>query len=88
VAFEPNVGQRRYAEIADQLSVPALHLFGLLRELKDAEPITSPRIAQCVAAAGHDWTADQIASYLAELRCAGFIRIVRQGQERPHASGI
>jgi len=78
VAFEPNVGQRTYAEITAKLSVPAACLLFLLSEFRTSGPIALDEIAQTIARAEHIWSSDQVPLRLSELRDAGYIRIVRR----------
>jgi len=76
VAFEPDLGQRTYADIASRLSIPAAHLLWIISRdfLSRKKKISREEIAASISRAGHDWSRREIAGYLRELQAADCLR--------------
>jgi hypothetical protein len=75
IALAPDLGKRRYDEIADRVSMPARHLLWFLLAVAADGRVGEERLWEAIKEAGHDWTEEQLASYLKELataRCVTF----------------
>jgi hypothetical protein len=73
IVLAPALGQRRYTEIADQVSMPARHLFWLL--VAEDDRIREDALRAAITQSGHDWTQAQVQAFLHELataRCLTF----------------
>jgi hypothetical protein len=64
------LGQRRYTEIADQVSMPARHLFWLLVAVAEDDRIREDTLRAAITQSGHDWTQAQVQVFLQELATA------------------
>jgi hypothetical protein len=75
IVLAPDLMQRRYTEIADQVSMPARHLFWLLVAVAVDGRIREDTLRAAVMQSGHDWTPAQAQASLHELataRCLAF----------------
>jgi len=84
--FDPGMGRRRWAEIADQISAPAKHLLWLVSmNFRPRGYVTYEEAAEYSRRTGYDWSERQLKTYLAELEKAQCIHpsdecnIVQQG---------
>jgi hypothetical protein len=73
IVLAPDLIQRRYTEIADQVSMPARHLFWLLVLAAADGRIREDRLRAAITQSGHDWTEEQLASFLKELATARYL---------------
>jgi hypothetical protein len=70
IVLAPDLMQRRYPEIADQVSMPARHLFWVLVAVAVAGRIREDRLRAALTQRGHDWTPAQVQVFLQELASA------------------
>jgi hypothetical protein len=70
IVLAPALGQRRYTEIADQVSMPARHLFWLLVAVAEDDRIREDTLRAAITQSGHDWTQAQVQAFLHELATA------------------
>jgi len=69
--FDPGMGRRRWAEIADQISAPAEHLLWLISvNFRPRGYVTYEEAAEYSRRAGYDWSERQLKTYLVELEKA------------------
>jgi hypothetical protein len=75
IVLAPDLGERRYDEIADRVSMPARHLLWFLLEVTVDGRVSGDKLRAAIKQAGHNWTEEQLVSYLQELataRCVAF----------------
>ena len=73
IVLAPDLMQRRYTEIADQVSMPARHLFWLLVAVAVDGWIREDTLRAAVTQSGHDWTPAQAQAFLKELVTARYL---------------
>jgi hypothetical protein len=73
IVLAPDLMQRRYTEIADQVSMPARHLFWLLVAVAADDRIREDTLRAAVTQSGHDWTPAQVQAFLKELVTARYL---------------
>src|SRR6266581_2343479 len=67
--FDPGMGRRCWAEIADQISAPAGHFLWLISmNFRPRGYVTYEEAAEYTRRAGYDWSERQLKTYLAELQ--------------------
>jgi hypothetical protein len=67
--------ERRYDEVAERVSMPTRHLLWFLLDVAEDGRVQEERLRAAIKQAGHNWTEEQLASYLRELasvRCVTF----------------
>jgi hypothetical protein len=67
IVLAPDLRMRRYDEIADQVSLNARHLLWFLLEAAKEGAVQPVKFRARIRRSGHDWTEEQLASYLQEL---------------------
>jgi hypothetical protein len=67
IVLAPDLMQRRYDEIAEQVSMPACHLFWLLVAVAADDRIREDRLHAALTQSGHGWTPAQVQALLKEL---------------------
>jgi hypothetical protein len=67
IILAPDLRQRRYNEIADRVSMNARHLLWFLLEVAVDGKVHKDKLRERITESGHDWTEEQLASYLHEL---------------------
>jgi hypothetical protein len=70
IILAPDLMQRRYSEIADQVSLPACHLLWFLLEVAENGKIPPDKLRAHITQSGHDWTPVQVQTFLQELATA------------------
>ena len=85
-SFYPEVGEQRYCDIADQVSVLAMHVFCLMRGKRylapftyDDKPFSFAEIERLTRDAGHDPSEAKLWQCLSELERARALVV----EERP-----
>src|SRR6266852_3746687 len=69
--FDPGMGRRRWAEIADQISAPAgLLLWLMSMNFRPRGYVSCQEAAEYSRRAAYDWSDRQLKSFLAELEKA------------------
>jgi hypothetical protein len=70
IILAPDLGKRRYSEIADQVSLPARHLLWFLLEVAENGTVHPDKLRAHSTQSGHDWTEEQVQAFLQELATA------------------
>jgi hypothetical protein len=70
IILAEDLGKRRYNEIADKVSMNACHLLWFLLEVAADGTVHKAKLRERITKSGHDWTEEQLASYLKELATA------------------
>jgi hypothetical protein len=68
IVLVPDLGQRRYSEIADRVSMSARHLFWLLVAVDGR--IGEERLLAALTQSGQGWTPAQVQAFLHQLATA------------------
>jgi hypothetical protein len=76
-SFYPDIGNRRYSSIADQVSILAMHVFDLMRENRDSAPFSFEQIEQIIRDAGHVLSVSALRECLLELEQAKCLVVAR-----------
>jgi hypothetical protein len=67
IILAPDLGSRRYDEIADRVSMHARHLLWFLLDVAADGHVSKDKLQARIKQSGHNWTEEQLASYLHEL---------------------
>lgn len=92
-SFYPEVGKLRYCDIADQVSVLAMHIFCLMRDKRylapftyDDAPFSFAEIERLTRDAGHDPSEAKLWQCLLELERARALVVEEQSPARVNNS--
>ena len=66
-SFYPDIGKRRYSDIADHVSIAAIHVFELMREHLYSAPFSFDQIEKIVTDTGHSLSISALEECLSEL---------------------
>jgi hypothetical protein len=83
IVLAPDLGQRRYTEIADRVSMPARHLFWVLVAVSEDGRIGQDTLRAAITQSGHDWIPAQVQAFLKELASAHCLTFRRVMEEFP-----
>ena len=77
-SFHPAIGERRYSDIADQVSIMAMHVFILMRDQRHLTPLSFEQIETIIQDAGHFPATPVLRQCLLELEQAKCLVVEEQ----------